>query len=225
MTHADKAAALIHFKLLCPCHMTNAFVPVDQGATVLFEHSQHHLTRMWSLLAQGIRLPSFSGMLGSNRACCQSLAIPPENGQCAIDLLRLSGSLQTATMSAGSGSSISTYVRLASCQEDIKACYHVMEQLRSKKMRWMADEDTFVRSVQHLQQQERYQLASLMLHDTGAVVAVAGYKVGQSLSNGKELYVHGKLPDATHPLAALHVSRVAVCSTIHYTLSARLASL
>lgn len=86
-------------------------------------------------------------------------------------------------------------VRLATCKPEIAACYPVMKQLRLDQP-WMADADTFVTTVQRLQQQERYQLASMVLQETGSVVAVAGYRIGESLANGKELYVYGELPAA-----------------------------
>jgi hypothetical protein len=95
-------------------------------------------------------------------------------------------------MAASSDSNIATYVRLASCKAEISACYHVMKQLRLNQP-CMTDVEVFASSVQRLQQQEGYQLASLVLRDTCAVVAVAGYRVGESLANGKELYVYGEL--------------------------------
>jgi hypothetical protein len=70
-----------------------------------------------------------------------------------------------------------------------------MKQLRLDQP-WMADADTFTNTVQRMQQQERYQLASMVLQETGAVVALAGYRIGESLANGKELYVYGKLSAA-----------------------------
>jgi hypothetical protein len=88
-----------------------------------------------------------------------------------------------------------------------------MKQLRLNQP-WMADADLFASTVQRLQQQEGYQLASLVLQDTGVVVAVAGYKVGESLANGRELYVYGKLPGATQPLLGICQSRVAACAVL-----------
>ncbi|WIA31045.1 hypothetical protein OEZ86_001076 [Tetradesmus obliquus] len=62
----------------------------------------------------------------------------------------------------------------------------------------MADADTFVTTVQRLQQQGRYQLASMVLQETGAVVAVAGYRIGECLANGRELYVYDLIVDSEH---------------------------
>jgi hypothetical protein len=90
-----------------------------------------------------------------------------------------------------------------------------MKQLRLNQP-WMTEADSFSNTVQQLQQQEGYQLASLVLQDTGAVVAVAGYKVGESLANGRELYVNGKPLSATHLLFSICQSRVAMCWTVHH---------
>jgi hypothetical protein len=65
-----------------------------------------------------------------------------------------------------------------------------MKQLRVDQPS-MADVDTFVSTVQRLQEQESYQLAALQ--ETNDVIAVAGFRIGESLAHGKELYVYGKL--------------------------------
>ena len=79
-------------------------------------------------------------------------------------------------------------VKLATTDEEIRACHRVMRQLRPRHER----ELLFVDRV-HLQQREGYRLAALS-HE-GQVRAVAGYRIGHNLAWGKYLYVDDLVTD------------------------------
>lgn len=100
-------------------------------------------------------------------------------------------------------------VRMAQSAAEIAACYHVMKQLRQDQP-CMADAAAFTSTVQRMQQQEGFCLAYLVQPNTDRVVAVAGYRIGESLFNGKQLYVQGK------PHAALCLWLVTGCLCTTY---------
>lgn len=72
-------------------------------------------------------------------------------------------------------------VLVASTDEEIAACYPVVAQLRQH-----VDEHEFVERV-HAQEEAGYRLAYIA--DGGRVLAVAGYRIADSLAWGKFLYV------------------------------------
>jgi GNAT superfamily N-acetyltransferase len=79
-------------------------------------------------------------------------------------------------------------VRLAVADEDIRACFPVMRQLRP---RYSVDE--FLAQVRR-QEKEGYQLAMAVMDDV--VVAVAGYRMGENLAWGRYLYVDDLVTDS-----------------------------
>lgn len=72
-------------------------------------------------------------------------------------------------------------IRIANTDTEINTCYTVMHELRPH-----LDETEFVSRVR-TQQQAGYQLA--YLQEAGSPVAVAGFRLGESLAWGKYLYV------------------------------------
>jgi GNAT superfamily N-acetyltransferase len=72
-------------------------------------------------------------------------------------------------------------VKLANADSQIEACFDVMSELRLYLKR-----DEFVTQVRR-QEKQGYQL--VFVEDTGEVVCVAGFRIGNSLSWGKFLYV------------------------------------
>ena len=81
-------------------------------------------------------------------------------------------------------------IDLAESDEDVLACFPVMRHLRD-----LEDEPSFLRRVRS-QQRSGYQLAAL--RDGGDPVAVAGFRLGESLAWGRHLYVDDlvTLPEA-----------------------------
>jgi GNAT superfamily N-acetyltransferase len=81
-------------------------------------------------------------------------------------------------------------IDLAESDADVLACFPVMRHLRT-----LDDAAAFVRRVRG-QQRAGYQLAAL--RDGGDPVAVAGFRIGESLAWGRYLYVDDlvTLPDA-----------------------------
>ncbi len=76
-------------------------------------------------------------------------------------------------------------IQLAQSDQEISACFPVMQQLRPH-----LHPEEFVAKVRR-QQQGGYQLAFLAIENTGVeqVKAVAGFRISESLSFGKFLYV------------------------------------
>jgi GNAT superfamily N-acetyltransferase len=72
-------------------------------------------------------------------------------------------------------------IALATTDEEIELCFPVMQQLRP-----MLVAGQFVETVRRLQRQG-YQLA--YLEQDGKVIAVAGFRVGESLAWGRFMYV------------------------------------
>jgi GNAT superfamily N-acetyltransferase len=72
-------------------------------------------------------------------------------------------------------------IRMAETDEDIAACYPVMQELRPH-----VAENEFVVRVR-LQEQSGYQLA--LVEDEGRIVAVAGFRTGENFAWGRFLYV------------------------------------
>lgn len=73
-------------------------------------------------------------------------------------------------------------IRIAETDEEIKACFPVMQELRPN-----LEPGTFVSRVRELQRLEGYRLA--YLSDGSGVVATAGFRVLESLSRGRFLFV------------------------------------
>ncbi len=82
---------------------------------------------------------------------------------------------------------MSREVRLAVTDDEIRAGFPVMQQLRPRYR-----EEEFVARVR-LQQEQGYRLALLWVD--GAVVAAAGYRVGENLAWGRYLYVDDLVTD------------------------------
>ena len=82
---------------------------------------------------------------------------------------------------------MSREVRLAVTDDEIRAGFPVMQQLRSRYR-----EEEFVARVR-LQQGQGYRLALLWVD--GAVAAAAGYRVGENLAWGRYLYVDDLVTD------------------------------
>ena len=78
-------------------------------------------------------------------------------------------------------------VRIVDSDEEILSCFPVMRQLRPRY-----EADGFVAQVRR-QQAQGYRLA--LLTDDEAVVAVAGYRIGENLAWGKYLYVDDLVTD------------------------------
>jgi len=72
-------------------------------------------------------------------------------------------------------------IRLAESDEDVRACFPVMRELRPH-----LDGSEFLRRIR-TQQAEGYTLAALT--ESGTVQAVAGFRVIQNLASGRVLYV------------------------------------
>lgn len=87
------------------------------------------------------------------------------------------------TGSVGKGVPLGVVVKidLAESDADILACFSVMRHLRE-----LQDAPSFLRRVR-AQQRSGYQLAAL--RDDGDPVAVAGFRLGESLAWGRYLYV------------------------------------
>ena len=82
---------------------------------------------------------------------------------------------------------MSREVRLAVTDDEIRAGFPVMQQLRSRYR-----EEEFV-GRGRLQQEQGYRLALRWVD--GAVVAAAGYRVGENLAWGRYLYVDDLVTD------------------------------
>ncbi len=80
-------------------------------------------------------------------------------------------------------------IRIATTDDEIRACHPVMSQLRPR-----FDVESLVSRVR-LQQREGYELA--MLIDGEGVAAVAGYRLGHNLAWGRYLYVDDLVTDET----------------------------
>jgi len=81
-------------------------------------------------------------------------------------------------------------ILLAESDEDIEACYTVMRALRPH-----IDESEFVGRVRR-QEKSGYRLA--MAIEAPEVVAVAGFRIGESLAWGRFLYVDDLVTAAAH---------------------------
>ena len=79
-------------------------------------------------------------------------------------------------------------VKLAESDAERRACFPVMRQLRAH----LGDEDVFLERVAR-QGTQGYRLA--FVADDGAVRAVAGFRVGETLFAGKWLYVDDLVTD------------------------------
>jgi len=82
---------------------------------------------------------------------------------------------------------VSRSVRIANSDEEILSCLPVMRELRPRY-----EAEGFVAQVRR-QQEQGYRLA--LLTDDAAVVAVAGYRLGENLAWGKYLYVDDLVTD------------------------------
>ncbi len=72
-------------------------------------------------------------------------------------------------------------IQIAQTDDEIQACFATMQQLRPH-----LQQDTFV-SVVRLQMSEGYQM--VYLHEHGALLGVAGFRISHNLHLGKRLYV------------------------------------
>jgi GNAT superfamily N-acetyltransferase len=72
-------------------------------------------------------------------------------------------------------------IQIATSDADVRACYPVMRELRPQLV-----EDEFLARVRR-QEAAGYQL--VCVREPGGVVAVAGFRIGESLSWGRFLYV------------------------------------
>jgi len=79
-------------------------------------------------------------------------------------------------------------IRVAITDDEIRACYPVMAQLRPH-----VQADDFVPRVRR-QEQQSYRLAGRWVGEK--VVAVAGYRHGECLSQGRYIYVDDLVTDA-----------------------------
>lgn len=73
-------------------------------------------------------------------------------------------------------------IRILQASDDIIRCFPLMADLRPHLR-----EDDFVARIQRQQRNHGYRLA--ILEEEGAVRAVAGYRIGESLAWGRFLYV------------------------------------
>jgi GNAT superfamily N-acetyltransferase len=78
-------------------------------------------------------------------------------------------------------------VELAETDEDVRACWPVMAQLRSQ-----LDESAFMRAVDR-QRAEGYRLA--FIREAGSVRAAVGFRLGHSLAWGRFLYIDDLVTD------------------------------
>lgn len=74
-------------------------------------------------------------------------------------------------------------IALAESEAEIARCFPVMAELRGR----IADEAAFLAQVRRQMAEGGYRLA--YLEDGGAIVAVAGFRVSESLFLGRALYV------------------------------------
>lgn len=81
-------------------------------------------------------------------------------------------------------------IKLAVTDEDVMACFEVLEQLRPQLVKVR-----FLKTIRCMQA-EGFQLA--MTVDNAKVVAVAGFRVHTNLFMGKNLYVDDLVTDAEH---------------------------
>jgi GNAT superfamily N-acetyltransferase len=81
-------------------------------------------------------------------------------------------------------------VRLAKTDKDIAACYPVMQELRPQVL-----EDEFVARVRS-QQRSGYRL--VLVEDGDAIVAVAGFRIGENLAWGRFLCVDDLVTSGKH---------------------------
>lgn len=82
-------------------------------------------------------------------------------------------------------------VRVAATDDEIRTCYPVMAQLRPQ-----IDAADFLPRVR-AQMEHGYRLA-FIANERGAALAVAGFRIGTSLSWGRYLYVDDLITDAAH---------------------------
>ncbi len=82
-------------------------------------------------------------------------------------------------------------VRLISDEDEVRASYSVMKQLRTH-----LSETEYVQLVAHQRKFDAYQL--LGLFQSGMVQAVAGFRLLTSLANGKHVYVDDLISDELH---------------------------
>jgi GNAT superfamily N-acetyltransferase len=80
-------------------------------------------------------------------------------------------------------------VHLATTDNEIAACFHVMHELRPAIV-----EESFVAKVRELEH-HGYQLAYIA--ESGNTVAVAGFRLGESLAWGRYLYVEDLVTQAS----------------------------
>ena len=80
-------------------------------------------------------------------------------------------------------------IRILQSSDDILRCFPLMADLRPHLR-----EDEFAARVQRQQRNHGYRLA--ILEEEGAVRAVAGYRIGESLAWGRFLYVDDLVTDA-----------------------------
>jgi GNAT superfamily N-acetyltransferase len=73
-------------------------------------------------------------------------------------------------------------INIATSIQEITDCFPVMKELRSN-----IELNTFIAQIRRQQQQFNYQLS--YLHVDGSIQAVAGFRISESLSWGKFLYV------------------------------------
>jgi GNAT superfamily N-acetyltransferase len=78
-------------------------------------------------------------------------------------------------------------IRLAQTDRDIMLCFPVMAQLRTHLQK-----EEFLARIRR-QEQEGYYL--VLLEDDGAVRAVSGFRLGESLAWGKHLYIDDLVTD------------------------------
>lgn len=75
--------------------------------------------------------------------------------------------------------------------EDVKRCYPVMVQLRTH-----LTEEAFVERALRQLSEQPYHLAAVLENDM--VVAVAGYRYGENLVDGRYMYVDDLVTDEAH---------------------------
>ena len=88
---------------------------------------------------------------------------------------------QTANVGVGRLERENMNVRLAKSDKEIAACYPVMRELRPH-----IPEDEFVARIRS-QEKNGYRL--VLMEDGDAIVAVAGFRMGEYLARGRFLYV------------------------------------
>ena len=79
-------------------------------------------------------------------------------------------------------------IELAESDEQIRSAFPIMRQLRPH-----LDADAFVECIRRLRRTQCFHLLNLL--DSGTVVCVAGFRLGESLAWGKYLYVDDLVSD------------------------------